>query len=71
MFLAQIFIVLAISVWKWFILILVHLFLLWMSEHSLLLIVACSNLFPFHFIWKVFGVTLFARHLMLQFLALL
>ena len=55
--------VLAISVWRWLILIFVHLILLWMSECSAFFIMACSNLLPFHLICKVFGVTLFARHL--------
>ena len=53
--------VLAISVWRWLILIFVHLMLLWMSEHSVFFIMACSNLLPFHLICKVFGVTLFAK----------
>ena len=44
--------VLAISVWKWLILILVHFILLWMSEHSAFFIMACSNLLPFHLICK-------------------
>ena len=61
--------VLAISVWRWLILIFVHLILLYMSEHSAFFIMACSNLWPIHFICKVFGVTLFARHLTLKFLA--
>ena len=51
--------------------ILVHLILLWMSEHSAFFIMACSNLLPFHLICKVFGVTLFARHLRLKILAVL
>ena len=63
--------VLAISVWRWLILIFVHLILLWMSEHSAFFIMACSNLLPFHLICKVFGVTLFARHLRLKILAVL
>ena len=63
--------VLAISVWRWLILILVHLILLWMSEHSAFFIMACSNLLPFHLICKVFSVTLFARNLRLQILAVL
>ena len=53
---------LAISVWRWLILIFVHLILLWISEHSAFFIMACSNLLPFHLICKVFGVALFARH---------
>ena len=52
----------AISVWRWLILIFVHLILLWMSECSAFFIMACFNLLPFHLIGKVFGVTLFARH---------
>ena len=52
--------VLAISVLRWLILIFAHLILLWMSEHSAFFIMACSKLFPFHLICKVFGVTLFA-----------
>ena len=63
--------VLAISVWRWLILIFVHLILLWMSEHSAFFITACSNLLPFHLICNVFGVTLFARHLRLKILAVL
>ena len=62
---------LAISVWRWLILIFVHLILLWMSEHSAFLIMACSNLLPFHLICKVFGVTLFAGHLRLKIFAVL
>ena len=31
----------------------------------------CSNLLPFHLICKVFGVTLFGRHLRLKILAVL
>ena len=62
---------LAISVWRWFILIFVHLILLWMSEHSAFFIMACSDLLPFHLICKVFGVTLFARHLRFKMLAVL
>ena len=57
------FLVLAISVWRWLILIFVCLILLWMSECSAFFIMACSNVLPFHLICKVFGVTLFARHL--------
>ena len=53
----------AISVWRWLILILVHLILLLMSEHSTFFIMACSDLLHFHLICKGFGVTLFARHL--------
>ena len=45
--------VLAISVWRWLILIFVHYILLWMSEHSAFFIMACSNLLPFHLICKV------------------
>ena len=52
--------VLSISVWRWLILIFVHLILLWMSEHSAFFIMVCSTLLPFHLICKVFGVTLFA-----------
>ena len=52
-------------------LILVHLILLWMSEHSAFLIMACSKLFFFPFDLQVFCVTLFARHLWLQILAVL
>ena len=63
--------VLAISVWRWLILIFAHLILLWMSEHSALFIIACSNLLPFHLICKVFSVTLFPRHLRLKILAVL
>ena len=63
--------VLAISVWRWLILIFVHLILVWMSEHSAFFIMACSNLLPFHLICKVFGVTLFAWHLRLKILAVL
>ena len=58
---------LAISVWRWLILIIVHLILLWMRECSAFFSMACSNLLPFHLICKVFGVTLFARHLRLKF----
>ena len=50
---------LAISAWRWLILIFVHLILLCMSECSAFFIMACSNLLPFHLICKVFGVTLF------------
>ena len=42
-----------------------------MSERSAFFILACSKLLPFHLIWKVFGVTLFARHLRLKILAVL
>ena len=63
--------VLAISVWRWLILIFVHLILLWMSECSAFSIIACSNLLPFHLICKVFGGTLFPRHLRLKILAVL
>ena len=52
--------VLAISVCRWLILILVHFILLCISEHSAFFIMACSNLLPFHLTCKVFGVTLFA-----------
>ena len=45
--------------------------LLWMSEHSAFFIMACSNLLPFHLICKIFGVTIFARHLRLKILAVL
>ena len=45
--------VLAISVWRWLILIFVHLILLWMSEHSPFFIMVCSKLLPFHLICKV------------------
>ena len=51
--------VLVISVWRWFILIFVHVILLWMSEHSAFFIMACSNLLPFHLICKVVGVYLY------------
>ena len=63
--------VLAISVWRWLILILVYLILLWMSECSAFFIMSCSGLLPFHLICKVFGVTLFAKHLRLKILAVL
>ena len=63
--------VLAISVWRWLILIIVHLILFWMSEHSAFFIMPCSNLLCFHLICKAFGVTLFARHLTLKILAVL
>ena len=59
--------VLAISVRRWLILIFVHLILLCMIECSAFLIMACSNFLPFHFISKVFSLTLFARHLRLKF----
>ena len=49
----------------------VHLILLWVREHSPFFIMAFSNLLPFHFLCKVFGVTLFARHLRLKILAVL
>ena len=62
---------LAISVWRWLILIFVLLILLWMSACSAFFIMACSNLLPFHLIFKVFGVTLFARHLRLKILKVL
>ena len=60
--------VLSISVWRWLILIFVHLILLWMRERSALFIMVCSTLLPFHLICKIFGVTLFARHLRLKIL---
>ena len=63
--------VLAFSVWRWLILIFVHLILLWMRECSAFFIMACSKLFPFHLICKVFGVSLFTRHLRLKILAVL
>ena len=63
--------VLHISVWRWLILIFVHLFLLWMSKHSTFFIMACSNLLPFHLISMFFGVNLFAKHLRLKILAVL
>ena len=44
---------LAISVWRWLILIFVHLILLWMTECSAFFIMACTNLLPFHLICKV------------------
>ena len=62
---------LAISVWRWLILIFVHFILLWMSECSAFFIMACSNILPFHLICKIFSVTLFARHLQLKTLAAL
>ena len=62
---------LAISVWRLLILILVHLIPLWMSEHSVFFIMACSNLFTFNLTCKVFGVTLFAKYLRLKLLAVL
>ena len=40
--------VLAISVWRWLILIFVHLILLWKSECSAYFIMVCLNLLPFH-----------------------
>ena len=49
----------------------VHLILLWMIEHSAFLIMACSEIFLFHLISQVFGVSLFARHLGLKTLAVL
>ena len=64
--------VLAILVWRWLTLIFVHLILLWMSECSAFFIMTCSNLlleFPSDL--QCFGVTLFARHLMLKILAVL
>ena len=64
------FLVLSISVWRWLILIFVHFILLWMSEHSTFFIMVCSTLLPFHLICKVFGVTMFARHLRLKILYL-
>ena len=62
---------LAISICRSLILIFVHLILLWISECSAFFIIACSKLFPFHLICKVFGVTLFARHLRLKILTVL
>ena len=49
----------------------VHLILMWMSECSAFFILACSSLLPFHLICKVYGVSLFARHLRLKSLAVL
>ena len=49
----------------------VHLILLWMSEHSDFFIMACSNLLPFHLVCKVFGITLFAKHLRFKILSVL
>ena len=46
--------VFAISVWMWLILIFVHLILLWMSEHLVFFIMACSNLLPFPFDLQAF-----------------
>ena len=46
--------VLAISVWRWLILIFVHLILLWMRECSPFFIMACSNLLVFHLIFQGF-----------------
>ena len=60
---------LSISVWRWLILILVHLILVWMSECSAFLIITCANLFPFHLICKVFGVTSLGMNLRLKVLA--
>ena len=48
-----------------------ELFLLCMSKHSAFFIMACSNVLPLHLICKVFGVSLFARHLKLKILAVL
>ena len=62
---------LTISVWRWLILICVHLILLWMCENSAFFIMAWTNLLPFHLIFKVFRVTLFAKHLRLKILAVL
>ena len=42
-----------------------------MSEHSAFFIMAWSNLLPLNLICKVFGVTLFARHLRLKILGVL
>ena len=53
--------VLAISVWRWLILIFLHLILLWMSECSAFFIMACSNLLPIHLICK----SDFTHHLIL------
>ena len=63
--------VLSISVWRWLILIFAHLILLWMSECSAFFIMVCSILLPFHLICKVFGVSLFARHVRLKILTVL
>ena len=63
--------VLTISVWRWLILIFVHLILFWMSEFSGFFIMACSNILPFHLICNVFGVTLFVRHLRLKIIEVL
>ena len=63
--------VLTISVWRWLILIFVHMIVLWMSECSPPFNMACSNLLLFHLICKVFGVTLFPRHQRLKILAVL
>ena len=41
---------LAISVWRWLILILVHLILLLRNVCSAFFIMACSNVLPFHLI---------------------
>ena len=41
--------VLAISVWRWLILIFVHLILLWISECSAFFIMVCSNCIAFPF----------------------
>ena len=41
------------------------------DERTFTFIMAFSNLLPFHLLCKVFGVTLFARHLMLKILAVL
>ena len=42
-----------------------------MSEYAAFFIIACSNVLPFHLICRVSGVTLFARHLRLEILAVL
>ena len=44
--------VLAISVWRWLILIFLHLILLCMSEYSAFFIMVCSNFLPFPLICK-------------------
>ena len=61
--------VLAISVWRWLILIFVHLILLWVSEHFIFLYHGLFKLIAFPFDCKVLGATLFARHLRLKILA--
>ena len=42
-----------------------------MSKYLAFFIMACSNLLPFYFICKVFGITLFARFLRLKIIAAL